>query len=544
MGLEWREPKYSAELTNGDEKMGVVKLIAQCCLLLILLGVYIVAKRATSPTTQLPGPFWTRFTTLFVTYHDARSNRTLWTKALHEHYGPLVRLSPKEVSISSPASIRDVFTGSGRAGHCPKAPIFNIFQHFGARNAFSSIGSEEHAWRRKIIASSYTRAAVLGKEAQHGHIWTNTGRFLALVEREGLPTHGVPARDSKTVETFSACRFFAADNITAYLFVEGSHALAGDARARRAIETSAERPSDVMTYTKMEFESLYMIVELLLRCKHRRFRATPPGRARLAKASGTKVNATSTEWYGGTEIRDWGFRQYMGSRKAFEEGIISVSGDDPVSTKLAANAIAGERSTGTSLLLGDDTGIRMVVHPSSNDEFHARHSRFYRNEGCASECMDQLLAGLDTVGDTLSYILHLLSLEENVHVQASLRSECRSLALPSTFEGPLPSDKLAAIQCALYLDAVVLETLRLFPASTTAFQRSVPPLGRVLDGHFIPGGTIVGSSPVIINNNPAVFDGDAKFNVTRWLPERWLDTDAATVTEMNRRLWTFGSGPR
>lgn len=163
---------------------------------------------------------------------------------------------------------------------------------------------------------------------------------------------------------------------------------------------------------------------------------------------------------------------------------------------------------------------------------------FYRNEGCASECMDQFLAGLDTVGDTLAYVFQLLSLPENETIQAAVRAECASLRLPASFSQPLGHDMLSKILSAPWINVVLKETLRVYPASTTAFQRVVPSDGRILDNYYISGGIVVGGIPVTVNRDPSVFGAD----VDSWKPARWLQ--AANVEEMSRRLWTFGSGGR
>lgn len=77
-------------------------------------------------------------------------------------------------------------SSKGGGGGYPKAPIFNIFQHFDARNAFSSIESEDHSWRRKLVGGLYTQSAVLRKEAAKGRLWALVGDCLDGVEREGV----------------------------------------------------------------------------------------------------------------------------------------------------------------------------------------------------------------------------------------------------------------------------------------------------------------------------------------------------------------------
>lgn len=511
-------------------------LISSSLALAILL---FVLRRLTSPIARIPGPFLTKITILPVVYQDHIGNRTKWTERLHRQYGTVVRLSPKEVSVSSPASIRDVFTGSAKAGYYPKAPLFNIFQHYGARNAFSSIHSENHSWRRKIVAGNYAQTAIVSKEAKHGSMWRNVENFVKLIEREGVSSNGGTA---KSIDFFSACRFYAADNITAHLFVEGSHALDDDQEIRQIIEDSTEGPSDVMSYFKMEFETLNAAMLKIKRVVFNllNIEQKSSGRSRPATASGKQVDLEQSKWYGGTAIRHWGWKRFLTTRDALTEARIDTSLESPVGAKLAANALDGEKSSLVAESPAQDAGIRLLKSEASDGGI----LRYYRNEGCASECMDQLLAGLDTVGDTLAYVLQTLSMPKYRQVQEALIRESSSLNITQAHNEPLSSKQLADIQSAPYVEAILKETLRAFPASTTALQRVVPTGGRVLEGHLVPGDTIIGGIPTTINRNVDVFDRPGTFDVDQWLPQRWLDADGNILAEMNRRLWTFGSGGR
>lgn len=46
-----------------------------------------------------------------------------------------------------------------------------------------------------------------------------------------------------------------------------------------------------------------------------------------------------------------------------------------------------------------------------------------------------------------------------------------------------------------YLEAVVKEAVRIHPAVGQLLERDVPKGGVVLDGHFLPQGTVVGMNP-------------------------------------------------
>ncbi|KAK7952620.1 uncharacterized protein PG986_008348 [Apiospora aurea] len=126
----------------------------------------------------------------------------------------------------------------------------------------------------------------------------------------------------------------------------------------------------------------------------------------------------------------------------------------------------------------------------------------------AAECTDHMAAGIDTTGDALCFLMWEISQPRSAHVQKRLQEEIRS-ADPST-----PFDKLP------YLDAVVMEGLRCFPAIPMSLPRYVPSGGRTIDGYYIPGATIVSAQAYSTHRiDQGVFPEPERFNPDRWLEE-------------------------
>lgn len=72
-----------------------------------------VVRALVSPLRDVPGPLWTRFTTLW--YFDRVRNGHFERDNihLHEQYGPIVRIAPNHYSISDASDIKTVYgTGS------------------------------------------------------------------------------------------------------------------------------------------------------------------------------------------------------------------------------------------------------------------------------------------------------------------------------------------------------------------------------------------------------------------------------------------------
>lgn len=78
--------------------------------LYLLIHLY---KSLTSPLRAIPGPFSTRFTKLWYFSRVRNAHFERENIALHQKYGPMVRIAPDHYSISDPAAIKTVYgTGS------------------------------------------------------------------------------------------------------------------------------------------------------------------------------------------------------------------------------------------------------------------------------------------------------------------------------------------------------------------------------------------------------------------------------------------------
>lgn len=89
-----------------------------------------------------------------------------------------------------------------------------------------------------------------------------------------------------------------------------------------------------------------------------------------------------------------------------------------------------------------------------------------------------------------------------------------------------------------YLDSLIKESLRIFPAVGLSMERLVSDEGAVIAGTRVPGGTIVGCSPWVINYRPDIFgDQPEKFR-----PERWMEATEEQLSKMKKYFLTFGMG--
>lgn len=143
----------------------------------------------------------------------------------------------------------------------------------------------------------------------------------------------------------------------------------------------------------------------------------------------------------------------------------------------------------------------------------------------ASECMDHMLAGIETTGDALCFLMWQISQPGYETIQRALHSELES-------SSHIPFEQLP------YLDALVKEGLRMFPSIPMSFPRYVPRGGRSIDNFWVPEGTVVSCQPFSLHRmDDTVFPDPHVFR-----PERWLEKEGEL--ERNRLFFAFSNGGR
>jgi cytochrome P450 len=88
-----------------------------------------------------------------------------------------------------------------------------------------------------------------------------------------------------------------------------------------------------------------------------------------------------------------------------------------------------------------------------------------------------------------------------------------------------------------YLNACIEEILRIHPPVPAGPPRVVPAKGDTVDGHWIPGGTIVSVGQWSACHDPANFRNPDEF-----IPERWIDESYSS--DIKKAVQPFSLGPR
>ncbi|KAK0617757.1 cytochrome P450 [Immersiella caudata] len=101
------------------------------------------------PLSHLPGPWYTKYTSLPLEYHRLTGTVTHWTHSLSLRYGPVVRLSPTRVALNDPAAWEEIH----RIGAGFRKTAFHESIKLGPEQMLFGIRDvQKHRERRKLFA--------------------------------------------------------------------------------------------------------------------------------------------------------------------------------------------------------------------------------------------------------------------------------------------------------------------------------------------------------------------------------------------------------
>ncbi|MCJ1379685.1 hypothetical protein MMC17_002787 [Xylographa soralifera] len=226
------------------------------------------------------------------------------------------------------------------------------------------------------------------------------------------------------------------------------------------------------------------------------------------------------------EIEDWCLSMCKGVETSLETGAKS--------TKTSTSPVVYSQLA--------DSLLTSSTKSTPENSFHPKDLTI------ASEMLDQLAAGHETSGITLTFLMHELS--QRPKLQAALCEELLTLSPTLSYETrganedqksnlpEVPSPR--ALDTLPLLNALLLETLRLHAAIPGPQPRVTPSTPTTLAGYSnIPPNTRVSALPYTLHRNAAVFP-----DPLTWKPERWLEAGKEEKEEMMRWFWAFGSGGR
>ncbi|KAK8106995.1 sterigmatocystin biosynthesis P450 monooxygenase [Apiospora kogelbergensis] len=113
----------------------------------------VVINALRCPLSAIPGPWHTRFTRLVLKYHILTGREMYYIHALHQRYGPVVRIAPTETAVADLAAFNQIH----RVGsHFVKGPWYDS----ATVGVFNMRDPKQHAARRRLFARAFSKTAL------------------------------------------------------------------------------------------------------------------------------------------------------------------------------------------------------------------------------------------------------------------------------------------------------------------------------------------------------------------------------------------------
>ncbi|KXJ88749.1 cytochrome P450 [Microdochium bolleyi] len=140
-------------------EVGNVNLLALSTgLFALTYASYSVYAGLTGPLASLPGPLWSKFTGLPIVYHVFHGTRMYYLHELHKRYGPILRITPSEVSITDPSAAKEIHRF--RSEYL-KTQFYEDSNFSSAQNILTTADPAYHAGMRKLLGPATSQSNVI-----------------------------------------------------------------------------------------------------------------------------------------------------------------------------------------------------------------------------------------------------------------------------------------------------------------------------------------------------------------------------------------------
>lgn len=444
--------------------MNSITIVGFSLLVVLLLCKYVVTPVFLSPLRKIPNAhFSAPITPLWISSKRRAGTGVRAVYALHRKKGPIIRLSPDEISVCTPAALRTIYMG----GFEKHTWYLDAFVNYGTPNMVSMLEHKPHSVQKRMVSNLYSKSFLhSSQDLQKASKYLIFDRFLPII----------------------------------------------DAVAKNHLEMNV---FDFLQAVGMDFTSAYL----------------------FGLTNGTNF------------MHDVDYREYwLGQYKTFKSQLPKDRADCEVERCCFSMCEAAEAFLNSKRAHEDPLATHPVVYgrlsQSLKESSQSKPDSKSTMMRTASEMLDHLIAGHETSGITLTYLMHELS--QRSDLQSRLRNELATLSPPINYPIQCNESKdlpvARSIDTLPLLDSILQETLRLYAAVPAQQPRVTPytPQGTTLEGYNnIPGGIRVSANAYTLHRNAVVFPEPLK-----WLPERWMEAKEGCKEEMKKWFWAFGNGGR
>lgn len=123
--------------------------------LVVLLYKYVLYPYFFSPLAKVPNAhFISPISSRWIDSHSAANTQVKAIAALHQKYGPVIRLGPNELSVNSLHGLRVIYTGAFEKD----AFYGDVFVNFQTDNMVGMLGNQAHAGQKRMLSRVYSKS--------------------------------------------------------------------------------------------------------------------------------------------------------------------------------------------------------------------------------------------------------------------------------------------------------------------------------------------------------------------------------------------------
>ncbi|KAF5595093.1 benzoate 4-monooxygenase cytochrome P450 [Fusarium pseudocircinatum] len=161
---------------------------------------------------HVPGPWYCKVASIPLSICEILCRRNAIILDLHKKYGPIVQISPNEVSVADFEATKQIY---GTKDRWAKSDYFDHFMGYDRRSIFATKPYKDHRIKRKYTSSFYQAKTIYKLPEIEEHV---KSRSLAVLDQ---------VRNGEDVDMFSLTSWYALDNITFLVFgpYHGTHAV-------------------------------------------------------------------------------------------------------------------------------------------------------------------------------------------------------------------------------------------------------------------------------------------------------------------------------
>ncbi|RMZ79609.1 hypothetical protein DV737_g3312, partial [Chaetothyriales sp. CBS 132003] len=378
---------------------------------------------------------------------------------MHVQYDrPIVRTSPNTLSFSRPRALRQIY--GPRSINVRKSKFYEILDSgSGGSTTHTKIDKEKHAARRRILSHAFSDAALRDMEAS---VIENVRKFVNFIGPNDTAVNtseGGAKGWSEPRNMSDWCNWLAYDIMGALVFDKTYNCLESEEHRQMPV-VMTEGTKFGYWFAHLPFGSL--LLQIL---------ATTP------------------------------LMQWLGGQTARNNAILvsyAISQFDERAAREKERQDRKDESTHKDLMhyLLNYADTKTGIRPTSAE--------------LKGDALSLLGAGADTVATVLSAALFYLS--RNPLALRCVQSEVRSAfnLLDEIQSGPM-------MDSCSYLNACIEEIIRLSPPVAALLPREVMKGVIMIDGHYVPGGTVIGVPAYVAHHGKEAFPDPWSFR-----PERWI----------------------